>query len=271
MHMMCHHLGLGQLWRCPVEWCAVWKGSIRDCRDHFNEKHSGSETLDFDKVSKTFPAWTVTRDVWKAALRPEVSGIAMDVKLFHEAGKRLVHKYRVYRDPWPHPALRNGRITKLISLVNRAMVIAQLTQLRIAIPLSGHVPGEVPIDCFPKVDEQEVIKSTKRVSFADGDQPSKVPADLPTVEAEDQLMDERVDEDLSTGSPVPPPGFRRFEWPQVEWTTDSDTDRDPGLQFVAEWSAIIAKEEESYPDCARPDTLHTSAPVPTTNERIFHK
>ena len=51
-HMMCHHLDLGQLWRCPVEWCAVWKGSVRECRDHFNEKHCGSETLDFDKVSK---------------------------------------------------------------------------------------------------------------------------------------------------------------------------------------------------------------------------
>ena len=61
----------------------MWKGSVRECQDHFNEKHSGSETLDFDKVSKTFPAWTVTRDVWKAALRPAVSGIAVDVKLFH--------------------------------------------------------------------------------------------------------------------------------------------------------------------------------------------
>ena len=43
-HMMCHHLDLGQLWRCPVEWCAVWKGSVQECRDHFNDKHSGSET-----------------------------------------------------------------------------------------------------------------------------------------------------------------------------------------------------------------------------------
>ena len=174
--MMCHHLGLGQLWRCPVEWCAVWKGSVRECRDHFNEKHSGSETLDFDKMSKTFPAWTVTRDVWKAALRPEVSGIAVDVNLFHEAGRRLVHKYRVYRDPWRHPALRNGRITKLVSLVNGAMVIAQLTQLRIAIPLSGHVPGEVPIDCFPKVDDRDVTKSsflcTRRPAIEGAGRPS---------------------------------------------------------------------------------------------------
>ena len=151
-HMMCHHLGLGQLWRCPVEWCAVWKGSVRECRDHFNEKHSGSETLDFDKVSKSFPAWNVTRDFWERALKPEISGIAVDIQLFHESGRRLVHKYRVYRDPLPHPALREGRITKLISLVNRAMAIAQLTQLRIAIPLSGNRPGEVPIDCFPKTN-----------------------------------------------------------------------------------------------------------------------
>ena len=44
-HMMCCHLGLGQLWRCPVEWCAVWKGSVRECRDHFNDKHSGWDDI----------------------------------------------------------------------------------------------------------------------------------------------------------------------------------------------------------------------------------
>ena len=155
-----------QLWRCPVEWCAVWKGSVRECRDHFNEKHSGSETLDFDKVSKSFPAWTVTRDFWEQALKPEISGIAVDIQLFHESGRRSVHKYRVYRDPLPHPALREGRISRLISLVNRAMAIAQLTQLRIAIPLSGNVLGEVPIDCFPMTDDLDKTKVTKRVSFA---------------------------------------------------------------------------------------------------------
>ena len=107
-HMMCHHLALGQLWRCPVEWCAVWKGSVRECRDHFNDTHSGSETIDFDQVSKAFPAWTVPRDFWNKALRPEISGIAVDAMLFHESGRKLVHKYRVYRDPLPHPALRGG-------------------------------------------------------------------------------------------------------------------------------------------------------------------
>ena len=49
-----------------MEWCAVWKGSVRECRDHFNDKHSGSETLEFDRVSKR-------------ALKPEISGIAVDI------------------------------------------------------------------------------------------------------------------------------------------------------------------------------------------------
>ena len=39
--MMGSHLELGQLWRCPVECCAVWKGSMNDCMGHFNEKHGG--------------------------------------------------------------------------------------------------------------------------------------------------------------------------------------------------------------------------------------
>ena len=41
VHMMGYHLELGQLLRCPVEWCAVWKGSVSDCMGHFNEKHGG--------------------------------------------------------------------------------------------------------------------------------------------------------------------------------------------------------------------------------------
>ena len=86
-HMMCCHLGVGQLWRCPVEWCAVWKGSVRECRDHFNDKHSGSVTLDFEKVSRSVPAWTVTCKFWEQALNPKISGIAVDVRLFHESGR----------------------------------------------------------------------------------------------------------------------------------------------------------------------------------------
>ena len=168
----------------PVEWCAVWKGSVRECRDHFNDKHSGSATLDL-KVLKSFPAWTVTREFWVQALKPEISGIAVDIRLFHESGRRLVHKYRVYRDPIPHPALREGRITKLLSFVYRAMVIAQLTHLRIAIPSSGNPPGEVPSDCFPTTTETSSTKKPRRVTFSPVIQSTAGAMDLLTADEED--------------------------------------------------------------------------------------
>ena len=202
-HMMCHHLDLGQLWRCPVEWCAVWTGSVCECRDHFNEKHSGSETIDFDKVSKAFPAWTVTRDFWKQALKPEISGIAVDITLFRESGRRLVHKYRVYRDPLPHPALCEGKISRLISLANRAMAIAQLTQLRIAIPSSGNARGEVSIDCFPMTEDVDKTKVTKRVSFATAGQMSTVPIEIAIAEAEETSSVKARMTDSREVSPVP--------------------------------------------------------------------
>ena len=101
-HMIASHLELGQLWWCPVTWCAVWKGSGRACLEHLAEKHGGSALKITTNVAQFFPPWTVTRDVWHDALRPDVTGIAVDALLFHEAGSRLVHRYRVYKDPFPH-------------------------------------------------------------------------------------------------------------------------------------------------------------------------
>ena len=63
-HMIAFHLELAQLWRCPVEWCAVWKGSVRACLEHLTEKHGGSTFFAMKNVAKFFPPWTVTRNVW---------------------------------------------------------------------------------------------------------------------------------------------------------------------------------------------------------------
>ena len=122
-HMIACHLELGQLWRCPVTWCAVWKGSGRACLEHLAEKHGGSALEITTNVAQFFPPWMVTRDVWHAALRPDVSGVAVDALLFHEAGRRLVHWYRVHKDPFPHPDLCDGVIPRLLSCVCRAMAI----------------------------------------------------------------------------------------------------------------------------------------------------
>ena len=180
----------------------MWKGSVWECRDHFNDKHGHSETLAFDKVSKSFPAWTVPQDFWKQALQPEISGVAVDIRLFHESGHRLVHKYRVYRDPLPHPALREGRVTKLISLVNRAMVIAKLTHLHIAIPSSGNPPGEVPNDCFPRVDDHGIRKTPRHVSFAPVCQTSTGETD-PLTTDQDTAPTERLAVTLQPGLESP--------------------------------------------------------------------
>ena len=40
-HIMDQHLELGQLWRCPVEWCTVWKGYVKECLNHLRGKHDG--------------------------------------------------------------------------------------------------------------------------------------------------------------------------------------------------------------------------------------
>ena len=60
-----------------------------------------------------------------------------------------------------------------------------------------------------------------------------------------QEIGEPGTKDIRMVSPVPPPGFRLFEWPQMEWNNSVDVNRDPGLKFVASWSAKIAEEEMS--------------------------
>ena len=93
------------------------------------------------------------------------AGIEVDARLFHEAGRRLVHKYRVHKDPLPHPALPEGVVAKLLSFVSRAMAIARLTHLQISVPSSGASPGEVPNDCFPETDIPAVTTTSRRVTF----------------------------------------------------------------------------------------------------------
>ena len=46
LHIMDQHLELGQLWRCLVEWCTVWKGYVKECLNHLCGKHDGAQFLD---------------------------------------------------------------------------------------------------------------------------------------------------------------------------------------------------------------------------------
>ena len=96
-----------------------------------------------------------------------------------------------------------------------------------------------------------------RVSFATVDQKSSVPVNMATAETEETpSVNARVTGSRET-SPVPPPGFRPFEWPEVKWIKNGELQRDPGLKFVASWSAKIAEEEMSSPP-----PLETLSPIP---------
>ena len=38
-HVARLHLDLAQLWRCPVSWCTMWKGTPQDCMEHLRNGH----------------------------------------------------------------------------------------------------------------------------------------------------------------------------------------------------------------------------------------
>ena len=118
------------------------------------------------------------------------------------------------------------------------MVIAQLTHLRIAIPSSGNPPGEVPSDCFPRMEENGMTKTPKRVTFAPVLHTSTGEIDPPTTD-----QDETPTESLI----VTKRKKQRNRWPRADWDDIGDATLDPGLEFVASWSARIMEERSSPP------------------------
>ena len=87
---------MAQLWRCPVAWCPVWKGTSQDCVDHMRRAHNTPVSVKSGNLARWFPPWTVTREQWHSMSRPSVSGIAIDTFLFSRIGMPLFHRYRVF-------------------------------------------------------------------------------------------------------------------------------------------------------------------------------
>ena len=44
-HIALFHMELAQLWRCPVTWCTLWKGTAQHCVDHLQKTHAISQTV----------------------------------------------------------------------------------------------------------------------------------------------------------------------------------------------------------------------------------
>ena len=110
-HIAFYHLELAQLWRCPVMWCTVWKGTAQDCIDHMRRTHMLPLSVKAANLTKYFPAWTVTRDQWSKMLMSCVSGVAIDTLLFSRVGSPLCHRYRLITGS--HTAFRGTYLKRL--------------------------------------------------------------------------------------------------------------------------------------------------------------
>ena len=62
-HVAKFHLDLAQLWRCPVSWCTVWKGTPQDCMDHVRGAHDVPWVVKSASIEQFVPPWTVRRQV----------------------------------------------------------------------------------------------------------------------------------------------------------------------------------------------------------------
>ena len=112
-HIALNHMELAQLWRCPVTWCTVWKGTAQDCVDHMRRAHDIPTLVKAANLARWFPPWTVTGEQWSSMSRPAVSGIAVDILLFSRIGVPLFHRYRVFDCPGTHGAFRGTYMRRM--------------------------------------------------------------------------------------------------------------------------------------------------------------
>ena len=116
-HVARFHLDLAQLWRCPVSWCTMWKGTPQDCMDHIRGAHDVPWDIKSASLEKYLPPWTVMQKVWSDSLAAQHSGILTDVLLFSDIHLSLVHHYRIHKRGLPHIAFRRNYMSQLRALL----------------------------------------------------------------------------------------------------------------------------------------------------------
>ena len=131
MHMLNFHLELAQLWHCLVEWCAVWKGSVRGCLD-LHGTAWGFDILLPEECGEVFPS--VDGDQRRLADGPFVRMCRASWWTHASSMRPDVDWYICTVYPRIRFLIRRsgggggGVIPRLLSFVARAMTIAQLTQ-----------------------------------------------------------------------------------------------------------------------------------------------
>ena len=112
-HIAFYHMELAQLWRCPVMWCTVWKGTAQDCIDYMRRTHNVPLTVKAANLPRFFPPWTVTREQWSTMSMPSISGVAIDTLLFSHVSSPLFHRYRIISRTGSHAAFRGTYMRRL--------------------------------------------------------------------------------------------------------------------------------------------------------------
>ena len=126
-HMAKFHLDLAQLWRCPVSWCTMWKGTPQDCMDHLRGAHFVPWIAKTANIEKFIPPWTLRREMWIDSLRAEHSGILTDIMLFSDLGLSLAHQYRIHHSGLPHVAFCLDYMSRLLALLPEPLNSHQVT------------------------------------------------------------------------------------------------------------------------------------------------
>ena len=93
-HVVRFHLDLAQLWRCPMSWCTVCKGTPQDCMDHIRGAHDVPWEIKSASLEQYLPLWTVTQKVWSDSLSAQHSGVSTDVLLFMQTWTRFEHRFK---------------------------------------------------------------------------------------------------------------------------------------------------------------------------------
>ena len=144
-HVARCHLQLAQLWRCPVPWCTIWKGTPQDLMTHMIG-HQVSGEIKRASLQKLFPPWTVTPEQYAESLSPKRSGISNDALLFSEVGLTLVHHYRVHSAGLPHAMFRGKYLAQLRLLLLTGTTTPE-RPLGDASPQVTHVSGKTDASC----------------------------------------------------------------------------------------------------------------------------
>ena len=103
-HIAFYHLELVQMWRCPVMWCTVWKGTAQVCIDHMRRIHKVPLSVKAANLARFFPPWTVTREQWSDMMMSSISRVAIDTLLFSRVGSPVCHRYRIISRTGSHTA-----------------------------------------------------------------------------------------------------------------------------------------------------------------------